>query len=70
MLHMLARAGKIEFTCRGVFQYAQQHDYRFLILTKDFLPEFAKPETDLAHDCPGYRRIGSEYNYYIFQSAS
>ena len=70
ILYMLARKGEIELSCKGVFQYAQQHNYRFLILKKDFLPEFVNAEADQAHDCPGYRRIGTENNYYIFQSAN
>jgi hypothetical protein len=70
MLHMLARSGKIEFTCKGVFEYAQQHHYQYLIFQKDFLPEFAATESDLSNNCPGYRRIGSDYDYYIFQAAS
>lgn len=70
MFPLLAQAEKPALTCKGVFSYAKQHNYKFLILETGFLPEFSNAEANLDRDCPGYRRVGSDFNYYIFQAVN
>jgi len=67
MLNILIKSGKLASTSEDIFNYAHQHDYKYLVLNANYLPEF--PSYDLT---PGnlyfdYRIIGQDYGYHIFQ---
>ena len=70
MFRLLARNGKIIFTSENIFNYAQQHDYKYLILETDFLPEFSSVDLSPDRLYFGYRLLGADFGYYIFRSAT
>ncbi len=67
LFYFLAGAGKLEFNCKEIFNYAKQNGFKYLILEPQFLPELAQDGFDLSGNCPGYHQIGSDYGYFIFQ---
>ena len=70
MFRLLARNGNFIFNSENIFNYAQQHDYKYLILETDFLPEFSSADLSPDRLYFGYRLIGADFGYYIFRSAT
>ena len=70
MFQILARNGNFTFASEDIFNYAQQHDYKYLILETTFLPEFSSADLSLDQLYFGYRLIGADFGYYIFRSAT
>lgn len=70
MLNMLAQSGRLTFNSQGVFSYANAHNYKYLILRNNFLPEFTNTNLVLNKQYLNYHLIGEDYGYYIFRQIS
>lgn len=63
---LLDSYGIIKYKSEDIFNYAKNHNVKYMILKTDFLPEFSSALLEPGKSYYGYKVIKQQFDYYIF----
>lgn len=66
MLNMLVTSGKLTLNSENLFNYANQHNFKYLVLDKNYLSDLLNSNLLINNLYYNYRLVRNDYGYYIF----